>query len=69
MEHRVDDTEELKAIARNLGFLKTILSHNLVISRSIFVVWGRQKTLRAPTHHPARDARVFSRYYALWGRF
>ena len=38
----VDDTENLNT---NLVFLETILSQHLLISLSIFGVWGRKRTL------------------------
>ena len=58
----VDDTENLSV---NLVFLETILSQHLLISLSIFDVWGHTRTLCSPTGHPERNDPISSRYYAL----
>ena len=58
----VDGTENLST---NLVFLETTLSQHLLISLSIFDVWGHMRTLCLPTGHPGRNAPISSRYYAL----
>ena len=58
----VGDTENLSV---NLVFLETTPSQHLLISLSIFDVWGHMRTLCPPTGHPGRNAPISSRYYAL----
>ena len=58
----VDGTENLNT---NLVFLETTLSQHLLISLSIFDIWGHMRTLCAPRGHPGRNAPISSRYYAL----
>ena len=58
----VDDTENLST---NPVFLETTLSQHLLISPSIFDIWGHMRTLCLPTGHPGRNAPISSRYFAL----
>ena len=58
----VGDTENLSV---NFVFLKTTPSQHLLISLSIFDVWGHMRTLCLPTGHPGRNALISSRYYGL----
>ena len=47
----VDDTENLST---NLVFLETTLSQHLLISLSIFDIWGHMRALCVPTGHHKR---------------
>ena len=58
----VGGTENLSV---NLVFLETTPSQHLLISLSIFDVWGHMRTICLHTGHLGRNAPIFSRYYAL----
>ena len=60
----VGDTENLSV---DLVFLETTPSQHLLISPSIFDVWGHMRALCPPTGHPGQhnNSSISSRYYDL----
>ena len=62
----VGDTENLSV---NLVFLETTPSQHLLISPSIFDVWGHMRALCPPTGHPWRNAPIYRSILRPLGSF